>query len=170
MRKLSSLYAAFAVLALAVPAAGARAADDPGYFPGPWHFRSVSCVDTNVTLVGPRLADEGQHAPFPPSQYASSGVVVTYASGLGMRPVFPKAFAAVVHYQDDASNPIMEAEKPGDRVQLCFLGGPYPQVGANAALGCNPDTDSRGRQYRVWDYKQNKQYAGYNAEHLCGGA
>ena len=153
-----------------VAAAGARAADAPGYLPGPWHFRAVSCVDTTVSVIGPRLVDAGEHAPYSPDDFKNSGVVVTFASGLGMRPVFAKAFAAVVHYQGDAGNDVMIAEKPGDRVQLCFLGGPAPQGGANAAIGCNPDTDPRGRQYRVWDYAQSKQYVGFNSEHLCGGA
>jgi hypothetical protein len=123
-----------------------------------------------VKAVEPRLVDMGQHPPYSPEAFKSSGVVVTFDSGLGVRPLFPKAFAAVLHYDGDAANGVMVAEKPGDRVQLCFLGGPAPTVGASQAIGCNPDTDPRGRQYRVWDYAQRKQYVGYNAEHLCGGA
>jgi len=154
-----------------LPASAAVAwADGPEYLPGPWHFRAVTCVDTKVTAVVPRLLETGQHPPYASEAFARSGVVVTFASGLGMQPVFPKAFASIVHYQGDVANDVMAAEKPGDRVQLCFLGGPAPTVGASQPIGCNPDTDPRGRQFRVWDYAQRKQYVGYNSEHLCGGA
>jgi hypothetical protein len=69
-----------------------------------------------------------------------------------------------VHYQGDAGNGVMMSEHRGDEVQACFLGGPAPTI------GCNPDKDLRGRDYRVWDYRQRKQYWGDNSEHGCGGA
>jgi hypothetical protein len=165
-------YATLALATLLSTASSARAqaVPDTDYLSGPWHFRAVTCLDTRVTAVEPRLVETGEHPPYRPESFKRSGVVVTFASGLGVRPLFPKAFAAVLHYDGDTANDVMVAEKPGDRVQLCFLGGPAPTVGANGAIGCNPDTDPRGRQYRVWDYAQRKQYVGYNAEHLCGGA
>ena len=58
----------------------------------------------------------------------------------------------------------MIAEHPGDRVQVCIVQIPPP------TKYCNPDTDSRGRVYRVWDYARKAQYAGMNSEHDCGGA
>ena len=147
---------------VAIFGAAASADSDPGYQPGPWHFRSVSCVDSTVTMVLPRLGPD--HGPYSASDFKQSGVQVEFATGLGVRPIFPHSHAEVVHYQDTAGNGVMTAEHPGDRVQVCFLGGPAPTT------GCNPDTDNRGRNYRVFDYKQRKQYWGGNGEHDCGGA
>ena len=149
---------AIAVLSIAVPAASP--ADTPEYVPGPWHYKSISCVDTTVKNVGPRLVSG--KPPYPASDY-ESGVEVGFASGLGVKPLFNET-AAVVHYQGDAGNGTMRAEKPGDKVQLCFLGGPAPTT------YCNPDKDERGRRFRVWDYARKAQYAGTNSEHDCGGA
>jgi len=121
----------------AATTAPALADDNPDYLPGPWHFRAVSCVD---------------------------GVAVTFATGLGIQPLFARGTASVVHYQDSAGNNIMAAEHRGDRVQVCYLGGPAP------TKYCNPDQDDRGRNYRVYDYRQHQQYWGGNSEHDCGGA
>ncbi len=159
MRSFAVLSAAAALAVSLTPAA--RADDDPGYTPGPWHYRSVSCVDTTVKQVGPRLTDSSK-APAP-ADY-QSGVEVTFNTSLGLAPIFPKEQASIVHYGDMKGNADMQAEKAGDRVQVCFLGGPAPTV------GCNPDSDDRGRNYRVWDYSRKVQFNGYNAEHLCGGA
>lgn len=157
---------AFAVLSIAVIVTGstmrlAFAADDPGYTPGPWHYKSVTCVDTTVKYVEPRLIEEGQTPK--PADF-DSGVVVGFNTSLGLAPIFSKDVAEVVHYASVADNAHMQSEKAGDKVQVCFLGGPAPTV------GCNPDVDDRGRQYRVWDYARKFQYNGFNAEHLCGGA
>jgi len=141
----------------------AVAADDQGYLSGPWHYRAVSCVDTTVKAVTPRLESAGQ-TKFTAADFKQSGVDVTFATGLGAQPLFPNGVAEGVHYQDGSDNDVMAAERPGDRVQVCFLGGPAP------TKYCNPDRDSRGRNYRVWDYRQQRQYSGSNAEHDCGGA
>ena len=141
----------------------ALADQDPGYLPGPWHFKAVSCVDTTVLSVTARLGAEGQ-TTFTAADFKQSGVAVTFATQLGVVPLFTKGNAAVVHYQDTAGNDIMAAEHRGDRVQVCFLGGPPPTT------YCNPDKDDRGRNYRVYDYKQRRQYWGMNEEHDCGGA
>ena len=162
MRPAIRWFALGLVLALGAASTPAAADDDPGYVNGPWHYRAISCVDTTVTEVAPRLVSEGQKT-FTAADFAS-GVDVLFATGLGMQPLFAKGTAEVVHYQDTAGNGIMRAEHAGDKVQVCFLGGPAP------TKYCNPDTDSRGRQYRVWDYKQKKQYWGMNSEHDCGGA
>jgi len=150
------------ILALGAAGAPAWADDDPGYVPGPWHYRAMSCVDTTVREVAPRLTS-GTDNHYTAADFAS-GVDVIFATGLGMQPLFSKGSAEVVHYQDSAGNDVMRAERAGDKVQVCFLGGPPP------TKYCNPDTDSRGRQYRVWDYKQRKQFWGMNSEHDCGGA
>ena len=135
----------------------------PDYKPGPWHYRSVACVDTTVTKVVPRLMSEGQKT-VGAADFMSSGVVVFFASRLGVDPLFPAQTATVTHYQGTAGNNVMIAERPGDRVQLCFLGGPAPTT------YCDPDKDGRGRNYRVYDYRQRASYAGMNGEHDCGGA
>ncbi len=149
------------MLGTAAPPAFAQAA--PDYKPGPWHYRSIACADTTVTKVVPRLLSDGRTA-FGPADFAASGVVVFFASHLGVDPLFPKQYATVTHYQDTPGNAVMIAERPGDRVQLCFLGGPAPTA------TCDPDRDGRGRTYRVYDYRQRASYAGMNEEHDCGGA
>jgi hypothetical protein len=116
-----------------------------------------------VSSVIPRLTSNDQRS-FTKSEFVNYGVVVTFDSHLGMSPVFPAGFAAVTHYQGEATNAVMIAEHPGDRVQVCYLGPPTPDA------SCNPDTDSRGRKYRVYDYKQHASYDGINTEHDCGGA
>ncbi|MGP6158445.1 MAG: hypothetical protein ACLPYS_13230 [Vulcanimicrobiaceae bacterium] len=148
---------------VASTAAAASAGDASDYVNGPWHYRAVSCVDTTVTSVTPRLTSEGR-TTFTTADFQSSGVDVSFATGLGIQPLDPQGHAEVVHYQNTAGNEVMMREHRGDRVQVCFLGGPAP------TLECNPDKDLRGREYRVWDYKQQKQYSGGNSEHDCGGA
>jgi hypothetical protein len=139
------------------------APDAPDYKPGPWHYRSVSCVDTTVKSVTPRLVSAGQTS-YAKKDFEQSGVEVGFNTRLGADPAAPSAFVGVSHYQGDAGNSIMIAEHPGDRVQVCIVHVPAP------TKYCNPDTDWRGRVYRVWDYRQNAQYSGLNSEHDCGGA
>ncbi len=148
--------------ALLLPVAGNAQTAGPTVT-GPWHYRSFACVDTTVSSVMPRLTSNDQRS-FAKSEFVNYGVVVTFKSHLGMSPVFPTGFAAVTHYQGEATNAVMIAEHPGDRVQVCYLGPPTPDA------SCNPDTDSRGRKYRVYDYKQHASYDGINTEHDCGGA
>ncbi len=156
--------AALALGTLFVFATGlaADAEDDPDYLPGPWHFRAMSCVDTTVSEVTPRLVNEGQ-THFTAADY-QAGVQVFFNTGLGITPLFSHGRAAVVHYQNVPGNGVMAAEHSGDRVQVCYLGGPAP------TRFCDPDKDDRGRNYRVYDYKTHKQYWGMNSEHGCGGA
>jgi len=158
MRTTLCLVLAGTLLAHALPAA---ADDDPDYRPGPWHFHAVSCVDTTITDVEPRLDIPDESVA---RAIDESGVQVTFATRLGIAPLFHTGTAEVVHYQGDDNNAIMAAEHKGQRVQVCYLGGPAPTE------RCNPDTDDRGRRYRVYDYAQHKQYWGMNSEHDCGGA
>jgi hypothetical protein len=155
-----SLICAALVIAASSPA---WADSGPDYLPGPWHFKAISCVDTTVREVTPRLGTAGQ-TKFTAADFKASGVEVVFATGLGIQPLFSSGLASVVHYQDTAGNDIMAAERAGDRVQVCYLGGPAP------TQFCNPDKDDRGRSYRVYDYRQRAQYSGGNAEHDCGGA
>lgn len=120
---------------------------------------SSSCVDTTVRAVGPRLLPAGvMH--YTTQDMINTGVVVTFNTHLGM----PSGWAGVTHYQDTPGNNVMMRENIGDRVQVCYLGGPTRDQ------YCNPDTDPRGRKYHVYDYRQRGSYAGINSEHDCGGA
>lgn len=131
--------------------------------PGVWQYKSIPCADTTVVDVRPRLETMGQ-TKFSAQDFQQSGVQVTFATALGIDPLFPQSHAGVTHYQDTPGNNVMIAERPGDRVQVCFLGWPKP------TQSCDPDKDSRGRTYRVYDYRQHASYDGMNSEHDCGGA
>jgi hypothetical protein len=128
--------------------------------PGPWHSRS--CVDTTVAAVTPRLGNAGQ-TTFSAQDFEQSGVSVAFNTRLGALPG-SGARAAVTHYQGEPGNDVMARERAGDRVQVCFLGGPKP------SKFCDPKKDPRGRSYRVYDYRQRAAYSGMNSEHDCGGA
>lgn len=132
------------------------------YPAGPWHYKSIPCVDTTVVTVTPRLTGSNQ-TTFAKADF-QSGVVVTFATNLGLAAAFPKDRVNITHYQDTAGNALMVSEKPGDRVQVCLLSYPPPDK------YCNPDKDDRGRSYWVWDYKRHAAYDGMNSEHDCGGA
>ena len=121
----------------------------------------ITCVDTSVRDVQPRLVEYGQKK-FSSQDFQASGVVVDFDTYLGSTPAQPKVLAAVTHYQGE-DNAVMLRERPGD-VRVCFLS--RPQRGE----GCNPDKDTRGRMFSVYDYRQRAQYSGMNSEHGCGGA
>lgn len=137
-------------------------ADDVQYAPGVWHYRSVSCVNTTVRTVEPRLTSAGQKPTM--QDFVQSGVEVEFNTTLGADPANRGMRAAVTHYQDTPGNSIMIREHPGDKVQVCFISRPAPTA------YCNPDKDGRGRVFRVYDYRQRAQYSGMNTEHDCGGA
>ena len=149
------------IVASAIPAAAQD--NNVQYKPGPWHYKSIPCVDTTVTAVTPRLGNEGQ-TTFTKQQFIDTGVYVAFNTKLGADPVDPSGGVSVTHYQGTAGNNVMMAEKKGDKVQVCFLGPPAP------TQYCDPDKDPRGRTYRVYDYRQKQQYSGINSEHGCGGA
>lgn len=142
---------------------GAAFAQSEQYAPGVWHYRSVACVNTTVKTVEPRLTTYGQKT-FSRSDFLQSGVSVEFNTRLGSDPANPNMLAAVTHYQGTPGNDVMMAERPGDKVQVCFLSRPAP------SKYCNPDKDGRGRMFRVYDYRRNASYAGMNSEHDCGGA
>jgi len=164
--KIASVVRATAIAcAFTVSASLVAVAQDPApkMPPGPWHYRSIACVNSTVLRVTPRLRIQGQ-TMFSAADYEATGVNVAFVTRLGVDPLFPKAHASVVHYQGMPGNVVMMAERPGDRVQVCFLSAPTP------TQFCNPDRDSRGRLYRIYDYRQKAQYSGENGEHTCGGA
>jgi len=160
-RLVALLPAASIVVASSLPLRAA--AQDEDYTPGAWHFKSVPCVDTTVRLVVPRLSASAQ-GTFTARDFVQTGVDVVFNTYLGSDPAFPHMWASIVHYQDTPGNDVMVREHSGDRVQVCFLSRPAP------TLVCNPDKDSRGRIFRVYDYRQRAQYWGMNSEHDCGGA
>ena len=161
MKRLLSLAFVACIAASTTVPAGAQ--EDVQYMPGAWHYKSIQCVDTTVVTVTPRLGNAGQ-TTFSKQQFLDTGVYVEFKTTLGSDPAAKPANAGVVHYQDSPGNSVMMAEKKGDKVQVCFLGPPAPTT------TCDPDKDSRGRTYRVYDYKQKQQYNGGNSEHGCGGA
>ena len=138
------------------------AAAQEQYAPGVWHFRSVACADTTVKSVQPRLTGEGQTA-FTTADF-ESGVEVVYDTHLGSDPAHPEMLASVTLYGGVPGAEVMTKERAGDRVQVCFISRPAPTA------DCNPDLDVRGRVFRVYDFKQQRQYYGQNTEHGCGGA
>jgi hypothetical protein len=123
---------------------------------------SAPCADTTVRSVTPRLTSDTPNEHFTHQDYVESGVAVTFNTKIG-RPM-GVAWAEVVHYGGLSGNDIMMNERPGDRVRVCYLGGPWRDA------ACNPDTDGRGRVFSVYDYRQHASYSGINSEHDCGGA
>jgi hypothetical protein len=141
-----------------IPAAQAQ----EQYAPGIWHYRSVACVNTTVKSVRPRLVG-GDQTKFTAQDF-ETGVEVIFNTHLGDDAAHPGMPASVTLYGGDPDTKIMQRERPGDPVQVCFLSRPAPTI------DCNPDEDVRGRVFRVYDIKQRAQYSGQNFEHGCGGA
>jgi len=141
-----------------IPAARAQ----EQYAPGVWHYRSVACTNTTVKSVRPRLTSEGQ-TKFTTQDF-ETGVEVVFNTHLGDDPAHPGLLASVTLYGGLPETKIMQRERAGDHVQVCFLSRPAPTA------DCNPDLDVRGRVFRVYDVKQHAQYSGQNTEHGCGGA
>jgi hypothetical protein len=158
MNRTFILFCGFWVVAVQIPAAAA----DEQYAAGVWHYRSVACVDTTVKSVQPRLTAEGQ-TTFTAQDF-ENGVEVVYDTRLGSDPAHPDMLASVTLYGGVPGTEVMMKERAGDRVQVCFISRPAPTV------DCNPDSDVRGRVFRVYDFKQQAQYYGQNTEHGCGGA
>ncbi len=134
--------------------------------PGPF----VPCTTGKVTSVGPRLEIP---AGTPTAERFGSGVEVEYALPSAPRWFNSQTFhaARVVHYDHERGNAIMSRERPGDRVQVCFVAFPTPlHEPSTGAVICNPNVDSRGFEYRVYDYRLHAAYAGPDSQHSCGGA
>jgi|GEM_PF-5532462 len=62
----------------------------------------------------------------------------------------------------DETSGVATRERPGDHVQVCFLGE------IRHVPGCDPSIDDRGRMYRVYDYKQHAAYVVMNSERMRG--
>jgi len=165
MKSIMTVFTTLIVAALSLPAMA-----DVQVPAKPMHVdESVHCIETTVTKVSYYFA--GQPA---------SGIFVAFAANLGVAR-FPKAHASVADRQSyiadyqrgwvpsaalsgGAPNPVMMQERVGDHVQVCLVSVPIPQG------RCDPDTDPRGRVYRVYDYRQHAAYVEMNDGHGCGGA
>ena len=143
MRLLAALCAALAC-ATAVPA-GAQNAETRDEMHGPAFVLPVRCVDTSFVKMTDRF---GQ--PIHGSGRDANGMDVAFANRV-----------TLVAYSVSA---VAVRERPGDRVQLCFLGH------VEGAQGCKPATDDRGRLYRVYDYRLHAAWSATNSQHMCGGA
>jgi len=137
---------------------------------GAWHAgKLVPCADGVVTSVHARLEESGPSGP----QRFDSGVAVEIK--LPTIPIFlngrPFSTAAVVHYDGDRGNKVMESEKRGDQVQVCLVSFPTPTRDPQTGrVICDPNVDSRGIVYRIYDYRRHAAYMGPNSQHGCGGA
>ncbi|MFY9884731.1 MAG: hypothetical protein WAK15_08155 [Candidatus Cybelea sp.] len=161
MVRTAAFLTSLAMTAL-VPVAQARAADVTVKTFGAIVVASASCVDTTVRSVEPRLTNGTPNERYTRQEITDSGPAVTFNTKIGQ----PNGvmWAEVVHYGGQSGNGVMINERPGDRVRVCFLGGPTPDE------ACNPKTDLRGRTFSVYDYRQHASYSGINSEHDCGGA
>ncbi len=66
------------------------AQDNIQYKSGPWHYKSIPCVDTTVTAVTPRLGNAGQ-TTFTKQDFIASGVYVSSRpSSVPIRPLRPR--------------------------------------------------------------------------------
>lgn len=162
-----------ALLCQTIATADTTASDEQGRMTlmgGAWHAgRFVPCADGVVTSVHPRLDESGSG----PSARFDSGVGVDIK--LPASPKFlngqPFPTATVVHYDGDRGNKLMEAEKPGDKVQVCLVAFPTPTRDPQTGkVICDPNVDSRGMVYRVYDYRRHAAYMGPDSQHSCGGA
>jgi len=175
MKRAYAVVALVAVLGGAAPAIAAELAqaDDElreSMAGGAWHPGAyVACAEGIVAAVHARLEepDAGGKPSF------ESGVVVE------MRlPSAPKLFnghafhsAAVVHYDHEPGNALMQSETPGSRVQVCLAGFPTPlHDPATGAVICDPNDDPRGFVFRVYDYRRRAAFMGPDSQHGCGGA
>ena len=133
------VLAAAALVAAAPVAAGDLDQADPGL------VSPVTCADTTIAKINDRYRKPIGSNP----DDLSEGMLISFASGV-----------TLVAYETSL---IAKAETRGDRVQLCFLGH------IRHTDGCRPDLDTRGRVYRVYDYRQRAAYTIMNSERPCGG-
>jgi hypothetical protein len=173
-RKPTALLVAMLVLLVAPAGAQTNYEDDHDAIVGggPWHFHLVPCAQGVVTGVMPRVGKENQRV-YTDQDFKSAGVHVE----MKLPPhthFIPNAnmeYVSVTHYQEDRENNVMQAERVGDKVQVCLMSFPIPLYEASIkGYRCNPDEDQRGWYFRVYDYRQRKAYFGPNLQHGCGGA
>ncbi len=91
-----------------------------------------------------------------------SGFYAVFQSKLGVEK-FPDTTSAVVDRSAGPSSAIAQ-QRVGDKVRVCLISVPIKDQ------YCNPDRDSRGRIYQVYNYRLRNTFSGTNANHFCGGA
>lgn len=146
MKRRYGLAIAWAVAFLCTQPSIARADDSLETDPQPYR-----CEDSVVTRLGTYF-----------EQDPTSGYYVTFQSRLGVER-FADAQAAVVDRNARAESAISR-QRVGDKVQVCLIHTPTREP------GCDPTQDSRGRIYRVYNYRLRAAYSGWNSNHYCGGA
>ena len=129
----------------ASPALGQNA-DTSDEIRGSEFVRPVSSVDTRFVAITDRF---GKPVGGDPS-FPTSGMNVRLKNGK-------------YHIAYSVSQVAIH-ERPGDKVQLCFLGK------VEGTPGCIPAADPRGRLYRAYDYRLHAAYTAFNSQHVCGGA
>jgi hypothetical protein len=122
-----------------------------------------NCITTTVARITTRLTSEDSSGK--ESQVPGSGYQIVLNGRL------PDKYGGyleptLVFYQEAAENTLIARERVGDKVQVCVTGFPD----ADDPAVCNPKTDRRGRELRVYDYARKFAYEGPNSEHMCGGA
>lgn len=141
-----AIAAIVGTLAVTLLGANAARADEPIGEVIPYQ-----CVDSVVTERGTYFEND-----------PSSGFYVGFKTRVGVEK-FPEAHAAIV---DRGAEPgsVIARQKVGDRVQVCLVSQPKKDE------YCDPSKDSRGRIYRVYNYRLKAAFDGMNANHYCGGA
>lgn len=109
-------------------------------------IQPISCVETRFESITDRFGKPVGSAPDFPTA--------------GMRVAFANRVMLVAYSVSE----VALRERAGDRVQLCFLGH------IEGTQGCIPAADSRGRLYRVYDYRLHAAWSAMNSQHACGGA
>jgi hypothetical protein len=123
---------------------------------------SLACVETTVVSVRARQYSRDMNGK---RVLTTAGFgMVTFASYLGEENVLRDRPHATVTIAEQPGADVAAAERPEDRVRLCLLSMPVRQG------RCDPEYDPRGREYRVWDYRQHAAYVGSTGGHDCGGA
>lgn len=145
MRYLAAAYIGPILVATSL-AAGAQNAETHDEIRGSEFVRPISCVETTFRSITDRFGKPvGSQLNFP-----TAGMDVTFANRV-----------TLVAY---SVSEVAFRERPGDRVQLCFLGH------VEGTQGCMTAADSRGRVYRVYDYRLHAAWTAMNSQHACGGA
>ena len=104
----------------------------------------ISCAKTTIKTKRDRFGKG------PPGSAEYGGMTIAFANGVGL-----------ISY---TVNKLAARERVGDSVQVCFLGR------IEGGEGCLTADDSRGRVYRVYDYRLHVAYTMTNSQHRCGGA
>lgn len=110
----------------------------------------IKCLDTKITAI--------RH----PQWLANLGTW-NMLGGMYGSETFGNQVMVSIH-TDPVDNRVWMQNKVGDKVQICLLSIPA------RTDRCNPDIDTRGRIYYVYDYRLKGAFIETTGEHYCGGA